>query len=65
MRLMKIDMSAEAITGRLKRACALGDVERGTTAVRRLMAEIKSESRPSAEPRKKKKKKTKHASIRS
>ena len=57
------DMSSEAVTARLKRACGLGDAERQATLIRYLVAEIKSESKASAEPRKKKK--TKNASIHS
>jgi len=60
---MKVDMSAAAVTARLKLACGLGDAERLATAVRRLMAEIKPESSASTEPRKKKK--AKHARIHS
>jgi hypothetical protein len=59
----KVDMSAAAVTARLKRACGLGDVERVATTIRYLMAEIRSESRGSVEPRKKKK--TRHARIHS
>ena len=53
--LMKVDMSSAAVTARLKLACGLGDAERRATAIRRLMNEIKSESKASAEPGKKKK----------
>jgi hypothetical protein len=59
----RVDMSSAAVTARLKRAGGLGDAERRATAIRRLMNEIKSESKASAEPRKKKK--TKNASIHS
>lgn len=58
---MKVDMSAAAVTVRLKRACGLGDVERQATAIRRLMSEIKPESSASAES--KKQKKAKHARL--
>jgi hypothetical protein len=59
----RVDMSAEAVTARLKRAGGLGDAERRATMIRHLVAEIKSESKASVEPRKKKK--PKHASIHS
>jgi len=59
----KVDMSSAAVTARIKRACGLGDVERVATTIRYLMAEIRSESRASVEPRKKKK--AKHARIHS
>lgn len=36
----QIDMSAKAVTARLKRACGLGDAERLMTTIRSLMAEI-------------------------
>jgi hypothetical protein len=51
----KVDMSAAAVTARLKRACGLGDAERLVTMVRSAMAEIESEKRTSAEPHQKKK----------
>jgi hypothetical protein len=57
-----VDMSSEAVTARLKRACGLGDAERGATLIRDLVAEIESESKAS-EPRKKKN--NKHARIHS
>jgi hypothetical protein len=58
-----VDMSSEAVSARLKRACGLGDAERGATLIRDLVAEIESESKASAEPRKKKN--NKHARIHS
>ncbi|MGZ5436026.1 MAG: hypothetical protein ACXWID_14335 [Pyrinomonadaceae bacterium] len=39
----KIDMSAAAVTARLKRACGLGDIERVATTIRSLVAEIRGE----------------------
>jgi|GEM_PF-2505464 len=39
----RIDMSPEAVTARLKRACGLGDAERLMTVIRSLMAEIHGE----------------------
>ena len=39
----KIEMSAEAVTARLKRACGLGDAERLMTIIRSLLAEIQGE----------------------
>jgi len=60
---IKVDMSAAAVTARLKRACGLGDAERRATMIRNLTAEIKSESRPSKRLRNKKK--NKDASIHS
>jgi hypothetical protein len=59
----KVDMSAAAVTARLKRAGGLGDAERRATMIRYLVAEIKSESEASAE--RGKKKKPEHASIHS
>ena len=35
---MKIDMSAAAVTARLKRGCGLGDAERRATMTRQLTA---------------------------
>jgi hypothetical protein len=61
---IRVDMSAAAVTARVKIACGLGDAERVATAIRRLMPEIKSESSASAESRKKKKKAT-HARVHS
>ena len=40
-RKTKIDMSAAAVTARLKRACGLGDAERLMTMIRSAMAEIR------------------------
>ena len=60
---MKVEMSAAAVTARLKRACGLGDAERGAAMIRNVMAEIKPDGKSSVEP--KNKKKPKHASIRS
>jgi len=57
------DMSAAAVTARIKRACGLGDAERSATAIRGLMAEIKSEGTAAVEPAKKKK--ATHARIHS
>ena len=39
----KIDMSAAAVTARIKRAGNLGDAERLMTIIRSLMAEIRGE----------------------
>ncbi|PYS45286.1 MAG: hypothetical protein DMF71_00485 [Acidobacteria bacterium] len=39
----KIDMSAAAVTARIKRAGSLGDAERLMTIIRSLMAEIRGE----------------------
>ncbi|HEY0349972.1 MAG TPA: hypothetical protein VGC60_17635, partial [Pyrinomonadaceae bacterium] len=39
-RKTKIDMSAAAVTARLKLACDLGDAERLMTVIRSAMAEI-------------------------
>jgi len=53
----KVDMSAEAVTARLRRACGLGDAERLTSVIRSARAEIES-ARPAVgkkpKPRKKK-----------
>ena len=38
----KVDMSAEAVTPRIKRACGLGDAERLATMIRSAMAEIEA-----------------------
>ena len=62
---MKVDMSAAAVTARLKRACGLGDAERGAAMIRNVIAEIKPEGESSLEPKKKKKRKRKHASVHS
>jgi hypothetical protein len=51
---MKVDMSAAAVTARLKRACDLGDIELRATTIRYLMAEIKSEQAFGGTPEKKK-----------
>jgi hypothetical protein len=59
----RVDMSGEAVTARLKRACDLGDAERRATVIRNLVAEIRPEGKASLKPRKKKK--PKHASIHS
>ncbi len=45
---IKIDMSAAAVTARLKKACGLGDIERMATSIRSLVAEIRGE-KPIAE----------------
>jgi len=37
---IKVDMSASAVTARLKRACGLGDAERRATMMRGALAEI-------------------------
>ena len=39
----KIDMSAAAVTARLKRACGLGDAENLMTMIRSAIAEIRGE----------------------
>jgi hypothetical protein len=39
----KVDMSAEAVTARIKRACGLGDAERLMTTIRSWRAEIDGE----------------------
>jgi hypothetical protein len=39
----EVDMSAEAVTARLKRAGGLGDIERLATRIRQLVAEIRGE----------------------
>ena len=52
----KVDMSAEAVTARLKRACGLGDAERLATMIKSAMAEIESGKRKSDERHPKKKK---------
>ena len=39
----KIDMSATAVTARLRRACGLGDAERLATMIRSAVAEIRGE----------------------
>jgi hypothetical protein len=39
----QIDMSAEAVTARVKLACELGDAERLMTTIRSLVAEIHGE----------------------
>ncbi len=59
----KVDMSAAAVTARLKRACGLGDAERRATTIRKLTAEIKSETQSAKKPRNRKK--NKGASIHS
>jgi len=41
-REIKVDMSAAAVTARLKRACGLGDAERLATMMRDAMDEINS-----------------------
>lgn len=38
----KVDMSAEAVTARLKRACGLGDAERAMTLILSAVAPLKS-----------------------
>jgi hypothetical protein len=40
----RIDMSAAAVTARLKRACNLGDIEIVATAIRSHAAEIRGET---------------------
>ena len=40
---IKIDMSAAAVTARLKLACGLGDIERIATRIGSLIAQIRSE----------------------
>ncbi|HBB94738.1 MAG TPA: hypothetical protein DC054_05050 [Blastocatellia bacterium] len=42
-RKSKIDMSPEAVTARLKRACGLGDAEMLMTMIRSAVAEIRGE----------------------
>jgi hypothetical protein len=42
-RKLKVDMSAEAVTGRIKLACGLGDAERLATMIRSAVAEIRGE----------------------
>jgi hypothetical protein len=67
MRNTKVDMSAEAVSARLKRACGLGDAERLATMIRSAMAEIES-AKPRSDERHAKKKKPKrvpHARIHS
>lgn len=59
----RVDMSSAAVTARLKRAGGLSDAERRATMIRNLVAEIRSESKPSFEAQQKKK--PKHASIHS
>lgn len=59
----RVDMSSEAVTARLKRAGGLSDAERRATMIRNLVAEIRSESKPSFEAQEKKK--PKHAGIHS
>jgi len=39
----KVDMSPQAVTARLKRACNLGDIEIVATAIRSDVAEIRGE----------------------
>jgi hypothetical protein len=63
MSKIKLDLSSQEITARLKRACGLGDAELRATTIRNLMTEIKPESSASIKPRKKKK--TEHARIHS
>ena len=46
----EIDMSAAAVTARLKRACGLGDVERMAITIRSLIAEIRGEKEISELP---------------
>jgi hypothetical protein len=63
----KVDMSAEAVTARLKRTCGLGDAERLATMFRSVMAEIES-AKPTRDDRHAKKKKPRrvpHARIHS
>jgi hypothetical protein len=50
-----VDMSAEAVTGRLKRARDLGDAERLATMIRSATAEIASPEPRSVEKHQKKK----------
>ncbi len=52
---MKVDMSSEAVTARLKVACGLGDIERWMIRIRELTSEIRSESAPAGKSKKKKK----------
>ena len=52
---MKVDMSLEAITARLKRACGLGDAERAMTLILSAIAPLKA-TKPNAEKSKPKKK---------
>jgi hypothetical protein len=51
----KVDMSAKAVTARLKRACGLGDAERAITLILSALAPLKT---PRAEKSKRKKKKS-------
>jgi hypothetical protein len=60
---VKVDMSAAAVTARLKRAGGLSDIERRAIVIRNLVAEIKSEDKASVKPIKEKK--GKNARIRS
>ncbi|HXT63484.1 MAG TPA: hypothetical protein VN696_10655 [Pyrinomonadaceae bacterium] len=46
----KIDMSAKAVTARLKLACGLGDAERRMTIIRSVSAEIHGEKEISELP---------------
>jgi ribosomal 50S subunit-associated protein YjgA (DUF615 family) len=64
-RKTKVDMSAEAVTARLKRAWGLGDAERLSTMIRSAMSEIKPEKPTSAERHEEKKKQVPHARIHS
>jgi hypothetical protein len=43
IRKTEIDMSPQAVTVRLKRACGLGDAEIRMTAIRSALAEIRGE----------------------
>ena len=63
----KVDMSTEAVTARLRRACGLGDAEMLATMIRSAMAEIESATPRSDERHAKKKnsKRVSHARIHS
>lgn len=64
---IKVDMSAAAVTARLRRACGLGDAERLATRIRLAMEEIEAPKPTSAErhPKKKNPKRVANASIHS
>jgi hypothetical protein len=63
----KVDMSSEAVTARIKRACGLGDAERSAAMIRSAIAEIETPKPTSAERHQKKKnpKRVPHARIHS
>ena len=44
MKKRKVDMSAAAVTARVKHACGLGDIEMMATTMRSLVAEIRGEN---------------------